>query len=267
MDNINFSIEGKDNFPLSIETMELLQSMINQSALTALLGGSTYILSGCEQGDTYVSAGIVVINGEILPFRAGLLKDRVDIFEETENLTAFDENYPNAYKRRYAGFKTGGAYIWNNFARVMTNQQLKSQIDFKAQQLQTQINTLVTYDPPGLVKMWSGLIEKIPSGYRLCDGRLLSRTQYSKLFENIGTAFGNTTPSDFRLPDLRGRFIVGYDDSGANPEYNNISEDSGVVGGLRAGDWANAKLIPVGGNQSHENRPPYFVLAYIIKVK
>ncbi len=42
-------------------------------------------------------------------------------------------------------------------------------------------------------------------GWLICDGRLLDRTENSALFEVIGTAFGSTTSSNFRLPDLRGR--------------------------------------------------------------
>ena len=46
-------------------------------------------------------------------------------------------------------------------------------------------------------------------GWLLCDGRLLSRTEYPALFEIIGTAFGNTDSTNFRLPDLRGRVFGG----------------------------------------------------------
>jgi microcystin-dependent protein len=46
-------------------------------------------------------------------------------------------------------------------------------------------------------------------GWLICDGRLLDRTRYNALFEVIGTTFGNTTSSNFRLPDLRGRVFGG----------------------------------------------------------
>lgn len=45
------------------------------------------------------------------------------------------------------------------------------------------------------------------SGWMLCDGRSLSRTEYSDLFEAIGTAFGNNDSNTFKLPDARGRVL------------------------------------------------------------
>jgi microcystin-dependent protein len=44
-------------------------------------------------------------------------------------------------------------------------------------------------------------------GWLICDGRLIQRSEYPALFEVIGTSFGNTTSSNFRLPDLRGRVL------------------------------------------------------------
>jgi hypothetical protein len=44
-----------------------------------------------------------------------------------------------------------------------------------------------------------------PSGYLLCDGSLVNRTSYSRLFNVISTIYGNGDGSTtFALPDLRG---------------------------------------------------------------
>ena len=51
----------------------------------------------------------------------------------------------------------------------------------------------------------------IPTGYLECDGQLLDRSAFAALFNVIGTRYGNTTSSNFRVPDLRGEFIRGYD--------------------------------------------------------
>lgn len=42
-------------------------------------------------------------------------------------------------------------------------------------------------------------------GWAVCDGRLLDRTLFAALFEVVGTAFGSTNSTNFRLPDFRGR--------------------------------------------------------------
>lgn len=51
---------------------------------------------------------------------------------------------------------------------------------------------------------WSALINDI-NGWLVCDGRSLSRAQYSQLFSIIGTTFGSEDCNTFNLPDARGR--------------------------------------------------------------
>jgi len=60
----------------------------------------------------------------------------------------------------------------------------------------------------------------VPEHYIECDGRILDRNTYPQLFSAIGTTYGTTDASNFRVPDLRGLFIRGwshgsnlYDDS------------------------------------------------------
>jgi microcystin-dependent protein len=49
-----------------------------------------------------------------------------------------------------------------------------------------------------------------PTGYLLCDGSLVSRTTYSRLFNVISTTYGvGNGSTTFALPDLRGSFIRG----------------------------------------------------------
>ena len=189
----------------------------------------------------------------------------------------------------------------------------------------------------GIVELWAG--GEVPANYHLCDGSELSREEYPDLYIAIGEVFNNapgpdgtphsTSPGKFRLPDLRGRFIVGYNTD--DTDYNSIGNASGekthtlieaempahshthdhihehrhqhtysmFVGGegegrLEAGKWeignqdrqtsdpitpytggpidgdsklSNTVTSIAGGNQAHENRPPYYVLAYIMRIK
>lgn len=53
-----------------------------------------------------------------------------------------------------------------------------------------------------------------PAGYLKANGALVSRTTYAVLFAAIGTTFGvGDGSTTFALPDLRGEFIRGWDDS------------------------------------------------------
>lgn len=53
-----------------------------------------------------------------------------------------------------------------------------------------------------------------PAGFLKCNGAVISRTAYAVLFAAIGIRFGAGDGSTtFNLPDLRGEFVRGWDDS------------------------------------------------------
>lgn len=56
-----------------------------------------------------------------------------------------------------------------------------------------------------------------PTGWIRCDGRLLARNTYPTLFRILGTKFGSTTVSNFRVPDFRERVPVG---AGSGSKYD-----------------------------------------------
>lgn len=59
-----------------------------------------------------------------------------------------------------------------------------------------------------------------PAGYLSANGAEVSRTEYSSLFNVIGTAHGSGNGSTtFHVPDYRGRFLRGVDDTaGRDPD-------------------------------------------------
>ncbi|MCU0550518.1 MAG: tail fiber protein [Leptolyngbya sp. Prado105] len=135
-------------------------------------------------------------------------------------------------------------------------------------------NMIVT----GMIVMWSGAANAVPAGWLLCNGQTYNKGQ-------------STTP------DLTDRFIVGAGRSytlgstgGLNrvtltvaemPSHNHnngawdrllIANGNNTVGGGMDNSAGEPNLVtpagiqPAGGNQSHENRPPYYALCFIIKI-
>ena len=119
----------------------------------------------------------------------------------------------------------------------------------------------------GMIMMWYGSVASIPSGWVLCDGN------------------SNT-------PDLRNRFVVGAgtggnyspgDTGGANsvtltvdqiPSHSHTYERTDVGIDVSDRPWpannndcdmTTQNTSSTGGGQSHENRPPYYALCYIMK--
>ncbi|WP_088177978.1 phage tail fiber protein [Azonexus hydrophilus] len=66
--------------------------------------------------------------------------------------------------------------------------------------------------PVGIVSYFA--TSTAPAGYLKANGALVSRTTYAALFAVIGTTYGAGDGSTtFKLPDLRGEFIRGWDDA------------------------------------------------------
>lgn len=63
--------------------------------------------------------------------------------------------------------------------------------------------------PSGTIAGFAG--SAAPSGWLLCDGSTVNRVTYAALFTAIGTGFntGGEAGTDFRLPDARGRVLMG----------------------------------------------------------
>ena len=128
----------------------------------------------------------------------------------------------------------------------------------------TGIESFVT----GMIILWSGAADAIPSGFVLCDGN-------------------NSTPN------LSGRFVVGYDASNGDYDVNDTGGSESVTltvnqipahthninlavrafyqeprnfGVGTDGSANNSEDTgSTGGGQSHENRPPFYALCYIMK--
>ena len=65
--------------------------------------------------------------------------------------------------------------------------------------------------PIGTIQPFLGLTP--PNGYLACLGQLISKAEYPELYLICGDLFGQSTETHFYLPDLRGKTIVGYDES------------------------------------------------------
>ena len=120
----------------------------------------------------------------------------------------------------------------------------------------------------GMIILWSGAADAIPTGFVLCDGN-------------------NSTPN------LSGRFVVGYDASNSDYDVNDTGGSESVTltvnqipahthninlavrafyqeprnfGVGTDGSANNSEDTgSTGGGQSHENRPPFYALCYIMK--
>ncbi len=78
-------------------------------------------------------------------------------------------------------------------------------------------NDTEVLQPPGMIAHFAR--DTPPPGWLVADGSVVSRVTYAKLYNAIGTRFGAGDGSTtFRLPDLRGEFLRGWDNGrGVDP--------------------------------------------------
>ena len=153
----------------------------------------------------------------------------------------------------------------------------------------------------GEIRMFAGL--NAPPGWMMCQGQILSISEYDALFNLIGTIYGGDGESTFALPDLRGRApmhfngtypigqssgqeqvtltgnqipahthavqVVGSPGSQVSPHGNLLAESYSVtpyINSASSGELAASSLVGVGGNEPHTNMQPFICMNYIISL-
>jgi microcystin-dependent protein len=276
MNSVNFL--GQSNFPLSGDTMDFVQEMIFLSSRLALLGGGTYILSGCVENGMNVSDGYLVIDGEIMPFAGGVKQATVYISETRRDVDASGYHFPQVYKSRTAAFGIGSRqYNWTDFIRVKTNTELAASLAA----LQSTVDGLLGI-PAGIIAMWSGSVDNIPAGWALCDG-LQGRPNLSGRFiagfnpndadyNAVGKTGGQKTATltTDNIPEHNHIMPWGENKSAYTPPWgfatgydNNNMFGAGTVNTNNS--WYNSGPAGKQNPTPIDSRPPYYVLAYIIK--
>lgn len=159
--------------------------------------------------------------------------------------------------------------------------------------------TIVVNDsvPIGAIQFFAG--GNSPKGWLICDGSAVSRTQYSDLFDVIGTTYGSGDGSTtFNLPDQRGRVLIGagsgYSLGATGGEKTHTLTVNEMPAHEHEVKWEHSYLVSlnkgssgygyalnfgtpegdgrlygasIGGGQAHNNMQPYLTVNSIIKVK
>ena len=273
-------VQQTGGFPLETDTLDFLQEAYTLFNDLGYLSGQATIISGCVQTGSNVSDGVVFYNGEIFEFRGGAIQTQVRIYQETENREFEDGSSKLVYKTRYMGFgSSGGNILWNSFTRPKSLKELTADL--------AAVNSV----PVGAIMMWAGTIENIPAGYSLCDGTngtpnlsgrfVVGYNPADGDYDEIGSTGGlaTVTLTEAQMPrhshagntGLAGGHSHTYQKSVAGRGYK-TQADENPHGGYETANTSSVTghihaftTDEKGGDQAHENRPPYFVIAYIQK--
>ena len=121
--------------------------------------------------------------------------------------------------------------------------------------------------PSGLITMWSGNISNIPSGWTLCDGSDGAPDLRNRFIVGAGGAYSTDATGGTDEVKLTEQELPSHNHSITHTDITNIN---GLIGGVATDDRSlsnKSNLInDTGGDEPHENRPPYYALAFIMKV-
>jgi microcystin-dependent protein len=141
--------------------------------------------------------------------------------------------------------------------------------------------------PIGGIIMWSGTIANIPTGWALCNGSNGTPDLRSRFIVGAGTDTQNVWGFDALTGSqtfTNGQTSVGVNSTGGRIAHQLITAELAAhghsytdrtnegTGGGTGGGGANTGTQTLskttgdtGGNQFHENRPPYYALAFIMR--
>ena len=90
----------------------------------------------------------------------------------------------------------------------------------------TRINLNFREDDKPTGTIISTALTSAPKGYLECDGSAVSRTTHARLFGELGVIYGNGDGSTtFNLPDYRGQFLRGFDNTaGTDPDASSRTD-------------------------------------------
>lgn len=295
MKHFNFNQAG--GYPLDTNTLSDIQEAYKiYSNLTAILGGDHIIVKGVEEtSSNRVSSGIVAIDGELMEFTGGVIQQSVIVIENTSTKIFEDGTEKEVTITKTARFGSGAQSTpWSNFKRLTSLETLrKSAVPVglismwagtineipKGWRLCNGTNGTPNltgrfivghspFDPDYPIGATGGTKEvtltKAQMPQHTHEGSVAHGGSHTHGYKDSYYIESNNSVSPPYAPStviesLSGNYLgSGRSDKDNNRIlYRNRNTDTG--GSHNHGITINN----AGGSEAHENRPPYYVLAYI----
>ena len=275
--------EHNAGYPFDVGFLAFMQNAYNLFNHFGHLAGNKVIISGCEQVGNTITAGTVYINGELFPFEGGTKDDTVWIKENTTQATfqdGFSRTLETVRTVAFGRSTPEKTFNWADFKRITNLQELgENKTDnTETKKLLERIEKLEKQKqavPIGLVAIWGKPENEIPEGWH----EYVPLRGVMPIGHDPEYRRDENDAEDYRLNALKHRsgkrshkltieeMPSHHHQQGSESLYNRYG--GGRVVGPR--NWQSGTLdacadqntSTTGGDQPHNNMPPYRVVQYI----
>ena len=277
--------EHNAGYPFDIGFLTFMQSSYSLFNHFGHLAGNKVIISGCEEIGNTITPGTVFINGELFPFEGGA-KDSTVFIKELTNEVTFEDGFlrPLEVIRSVAFGRSvpEKTFNWEDFQRVTNLQDLgKDKAENKAlKELKDEIELLKKQKqavPIGLIALWGKPASEIPAGWREyvnlrgrmpigLDPDYVKKPEDSQDYQlNSLLKQGGERSHKLTIDEMpRHKHDAVNDGSGSD------SDSRGDGTAFNMDFWEVTpnrtnvmRIEPTGGDQPHNNMPPYRVVQFI----
>ena len=277
--------EHNAGYPFDVGFLTFMQNAYNLFNHFGHLAGNKVIISGCEEAGNTISPGTIYINGELFPFEGGA-KDSTVFIKEVTNEVTFEDGFlrPLEIIRSVAFGRSvpEKTFNWEDFQRVTNLQDLgKDKAENKAlKELKDEVELLKKQKqavPIGLIALWGKPASEIPAGWREyvnlrgkmpigLDPDYIKRPEDSQDYQlNSLLKQGGERSHKLTIEEMpKHKHDTVNDASGSDDNSKGYGSAFTMDTDEITYDRKNLMRIePTGGDQPHNNMPPYRVVQFI----